>query len=513
LCGGIFQSVFLLRRHRKTHRVDAGNFVIKEKAFRKQCVIYQKTYSEKMITLDAAFEADKIEMKNILEYELEMKSNLKASIIFHAEFVKPVSDGSEELLIYVLYLRTTTFHLCNQNEIPLFMQQAREGAEIRIDDFVSRGSGWILDEILATDIEIGACGSLNGSCSFLSVNSIKCLKSVPVVSSLHSDEQKCFFEAIAYHYTKCRNKKRLIKFIDKYINLSVKTPVKLNDIEKFERDNPQLDCKVNVLFNEDEVIFPIHVSKNPSAKNIINLLLYKTKVGSKIVSHYAYIDDLNKLLRKTYRGETTGKKQYATKAFHCPNCLQSIGSELSVANHVAACMENKPQKIILPEEGEKVKFKNFKNKFPVHYVGFVDFEAVQSTPTDKCETCARKSSKICNHKTTIKSIQNPTTYSMLILNENDKIVCKETYSGEDCVEHLMDKLLSVEEELQNNLTTIREMETLTKEQEKEIEAAKKCHICEEDLLDDRVIDHDHVTSKYLGKFIIAFSKLQLLIKL
>jgi hypothetical protein len=495
LCGGIFASMFHLRRHRKTHRVENGSFVILDKAFRKNCVIYRKTYNEKMETLNGAFEMDKNDMKNILSYEIETKRSIKASIIFHAEFLKPLdSSDFNNPDSYVLCLRTCTSHLCNQQEIQLFLQNARRNAEMRIEDFVERGSGWILDEIIATDIEIGSCASLNGSCDFLSVTNIKDLKTLPIVRR----EEQCFFEAIAYHYTKSRNKKRLKEFIIKYINLTVQSPVKVSDLAKFERDNPQLDCKLNVVFLEDDDTYPIYVSKNYGATNNINLILYKTQIKNKVVTHYAYINDINKVLMRQYRGKS-GKKSY-NRSVHCPNCLLNIGSEENARRHLIACKENKAQRIILPEEGEKVRFTKFKAKYPVHYVGFVDFEASQQSPKDKCETCAIRKNDECHHKTVIKSIQNPITYSVLIVDNEDKIVYKNTYSGTDCVEHLIDQLLTVEEKLLGVLDEKKKMEKLTSKQQKELKTATVCHICEKDLLDDRVQDHCHVTSKYLGMF-------------
>lgn len=142
LCGGIFNSVFYLKKHRESHRVESGNFIILDKAFKRKCLIYRKTYNEKIETLNAAFEGDKKDMNNILKYEIEVKTNIKASVIFHAEFYKPLdATGSVNPDTYVLCLRTTTSHLCNSDEIALFLEDAIRNAEMRIDDFVERGSG------------------------------------------------------------------------------------------------------------------------------------------------------------------------------------------------------------------------------------------------------------------------------------------------------------------------------------------------------------------------------------
>ena len=53
-CGAFFDTVEKLRQHRQSHKPSTG-FEEKSSAFRKKCVVYRKTYEEKMLTLENAF--------------------------------------------------------------------------------------------------------------------------------------------------------------------------------------------------------------------------------------------------------------------------------------------------------------------------------------------------------------------------------------------------------------------------------------------------------------------------
>jgi hypothetical protein len=449
-----------------------------------------------METLEQAFNEDEPELRNILKSEIGVKKSIKASIIFHAEFSKEIPTGERDL--YVVVLRTRTSHLCNSNELSDFLAGSKAEADIRIDDFVNNGSGWVLDQILATDLEIAKCAALNGSCNKLTINYVKEMKKIPIITE---EKSQCFFHAIAFHYTNTTRKKTLQTFIKKYINVTIASPVKVCNIKTFEEDNPQLDLKINLLYAEDEEIYPLYISKNFQAKNRINLLLYKTMIKNEVVNHYAYIEDLSALLKKRYHSEDKDGKKKKTYYYHnfCPNCLTPFWNHKKCDEHLALCSKGKPQKIILPEKGDCIEFKNFNKKYKTPYIGFFDLEAIQTNPVDKCESCAKSKKKTpCAHKSIVKSIQKPITFSAIILDNNNKIIFNKCESGEDCVEKMIDELLNVEETLLTKLREVKKMNDLTANQEYEISIATVCHICEKDLLDDKVLDHDHLSGEFIG---------------
>jgi hypothetical protein len=495
LCGALFYSSHHFNQHKLSHEPTNSEFTILSSAFRKNCIIYRKTYSEKNDNFDKAFYEDEKKMDEILKYEVLVKKSIKASIIFHIEFIKPLdlADGLNPTT-YVLCLRTTTSHLCNADEISIFLLNARNNAQERCEDFVENGSGWLFSEILATDIEIGGCKSLNGGCNLLTVSYMKQLRKIKAIST--EERSECFFEAIAFHFTKTSAKDSLRKFIEQNIKITIAKPVKVSDVKKFERDNSHLNMKINIMYAEDDDVYPLYVSKNSEAKHKINLLLFKTIIDKKVCYHYSYVKNLNTLLRKSYECKD-GSMSYE-KGERCPNCLVNFTNKYTLEKHSAACFLNKPQKVILPQDGEKIMFKKYQNKYKVPFIAFLDFEASHNDPENKCESCAKKAVEVCVHKTTIKSNQNPMTYSLLILDHENKVFRRKTYSGEDCVEHLMNFLLTLEEEITLRMSTIAPMKPLTKEQEATKNAAVICHICEKDLGIDRVMDHDHISGAFIA---------------
>ncbi|HEY6435192.1 MAG TPA: hypothetical protein VIY47_01265 [Ignavibacteriaceae bacterium] len=129
-----------MKEHRISHKVDTS-FIKLKQALKSTCVIYRKSYKEKMETLEQAFQNDKNDMMNLLKYELANKRTLKASIIYHAEFLKsvPTEDDHEAVGEYVVCLRSKNMELSNESEIAPFISTARESAQNRIDDFLDRG--------------------------------------------------------------------------------------------------------------------------------------------------------------------------------------------------------------------------------------------------------------------------------------------------------------------------------------------------------------------------------------
>jgi hypothetical protein len=496
-CGAVFNSGAKLRTHLETH-TPTSRFVIYKSAFRRKCVIYRKTYAQNVATLEESFQQDKDEIFQLLKFECEKrKHNLKVSMIHHAEFAREVNynlgnAGAENNSRIQICLRAPARLLTNDSEIHRFMLQNRAYIQDRIDDFLENGSGWTLDGITMTDLEMGNCASLNGACNQLSITFLKSLK----VIKKGGKKKNCFAKAVSFHFLQNDNEKKLRKFIKLNINNVIPYPVAVKDIPKFEEANKHLDFKINVIFAEDEGIYPIYFSRNIAATHHITLILYKTIVDGKVVNHYAYVKDINKLLRKRYASTNTYEK-----AVRCLNCFTKFTSknnkEEALKTHYELCLKNKPQAVKIPYEGEVIQFKKFQNKFKSYYIGFFDFESAHHKPKNSCDKCDLGEADICPHKTNLLAEQKPITVSYLIMDWSDNIVCKKTYTGDDCVEIFLDDLLTHEEDLLEKISGNVSM-IFTRQDQEEYEQASKCHICGKVIGEDKVKDHCHITGKYLG---------------
>ena len=560
-CGAIFDTSKKLNDHRLEHSPTTG-FEVKQSAFRKSCVIFRKSYKEKMLTLENAFTDDREDMRKLIEFEVGTRKSMKVGIIYHAEFsriqpqmggamgdddnfeqineeeVEPdspnegeemesvgeesgeeeieQSDGEEpdeeEIIdlaehaseeVYAICLRAPSVIVTTATNVKKIMQVARQQIQNRIDDFIENGSGWRLNAILFADIEIGNCSSLNGSCNLVSIEHLKSLK----YTRNEEDTQTCFFHACAFHFVKSQDVVKLDRFIKRHFVTRVKSPVAVKDIAKFERDNSHLNLKINVIHLEEENLYPLIFSKKINAKYVITLLLYKTEVNGKVVSHYSHVCDVNKLLRKRYK---YGNKYSYRKTISCLNCFSKFdcsygngenGKE-NLEKHYEHCSQNKPQAVRVPHKGAVIKFKNFVNKFESYFYGVFDFESrhvKQKYECAKCEKVSENDNVKCPHRTRVKAVQEPITCSYIIVNKHGHVVYTNTFTGLNCTQVFLQELIALEPEL---LATLSQYETLTMSvlDEQTFQDTTHCHICEESLEDeeDKVRDHCHITGDFLG---------------
>ena len=492
-CNLSFNTMKKMHKHRKEHK-PITNFQLLNTGLKRTCRVFRKTYGdEKIETVERAFFLNTKEIKKLLKYELSVKNMIKVAIITHIEFIKEEDD---EIINNEVCIRMDASVLFNINRIPKFINNSKKYCDTRVDDFVNNGSGWRLNEILCTDVEINQCNSLSGSCSLIEWNS-KDLSRLKKRDKQFKPENNCFFEAVAFHFVKKKNKTAIRKFIDK-LTIRIESPVRVCDIKKFERDNSQLNIAINVLHEDDGEIYPCYISKNYSDKqmSVLNLLIYKTKKGGGVINHYCYIENLGKVFRKEYRNER-GIKSYKN-CYTCLNCFARFSREASLDSHKKMCVRNKPQKISYPTEGTTVQYGASAKECPIPITGYFDFEAMLMK-INKCLQCDEKK---CVHKTMVLNEQKPTCFALIFIDKNGKVIHKYSYAGEDCVLVFIRHLLDIEFELQKIIKTYVQM-VITKENCKDFQKAVKCYLCEKPFVikNNKVLkvrDHDHFTGAYIG---------------
>ena len=495
ICDRAYDSIQKLRNHRRNHSFD-GDFLLLKKAFKENCVVYRKLFDQDVNSVELSHQLNKNQIDELLSLELNQKKSLKVSLIYHVEFVRETEDGKDTN--YEMCIREPSTEIFRVQEIATLQKSAKQYTENRVSEFCRNGSGWRLQQILGTDVEIGVCSPLGGSCHLLKIKFLKNVKKIPLkkfqrVSSLK--EENCFLQAVAYHFVRSESIWKLSKFLNKKVIFNRNQKVmRIKDIQKFEEENFHLDFKINVLQEEDQDVYPLYVSQRKSAKNVINLLLYRTMIKDEIVEHFTYIENLDSLLRKKYFYKNEGEEKNSTsskKRSFCPNCLQGFSTTQILARHVEDCSKKSPQKMVLPKEGSKMSFKNYKNKFDVPIIGFFDFESVQKVQKD-----FQPPSK--ETKTKVEFEQLPYSYSLILVDAREKVIHSSSYTGKNCVKVFIDELLSLEEKLQRHLRKFVPL-YMSIADEKKHRKAKICYICEESLYDDKgkkdsCRDHDHFTS-------------------
>lgn len=340
------------------------------------------------------------------------------------------------------------------------------------------------------------CRPLNGRCGPIVVNSPFEAKTKFRIKLSQARRNDCFYTAVGRRFVRKENE--VIKFVKKHIKKVDHEAMSISKITKFLRLNKHLDVRINVFFLEDEDCFPIYRSRNSKARNVVNLLLYKTMRGESVFHHFALIPDLSKFTRNMYRKD--GKTSYQ-KSYMCENCSNTFSIRTTFIKHQRECFKNEPENILLQPDGCTIKFTKFLAKFRKPFVGYLDFESKHIETDGTCVKCKNLSS--CIHRTTITAVQTPIAYSLVILDFEDEIFFSKSYAGEDCIDNLIDAFVDISERLEFLNDNPKKM-IFTDRNKRHFLNATHCHICEEPFDEEndgtniQVRDHDHYLGHYLG---------------
>jgi hypothetical protein len=425
-----------------------------------------------------------------------------------AEFVRVDDDGREHIIS--VPFRAKTFTITLDQIYFAQVAKAQQDIEANADSFLEKGSGWILNAVYRTDLEVAKCRPLAGSCGD-AVLSIETLGDVKSLTNSTDGDHRCFFYAVARYFVGSDDIIAIKRFVADHLNIvNIPVPVSIRHIAKFEEMNSHLSMSINILYKEGATIYPLRVNRTPDQKlNYINILLHQYLFQGVIVRHYTHINNLGKILRKEYEYNVKDvnlrmKYRHKTrrsyeKLFVCPNCLAKFSRDHTLAAHFTLCRQNEELRIEVPQPGDEIRFKDWTHKFKVPLVGFFDFEAVQTEPDSPCLTCTDADLLQCYHKTSVESVQQAGTFSLVIINHLGVVIYSRTYSGDDAAEVLLDTLLSIEPSLTEQLE-IHEPMILSFREQLQFETALECHICEKAFEegDKRCRDHCHLTGAYLG---------------
>ena len=176
-------------------------------------------------------------------------------------------------------------------------------------EYQRQGSNWTVDKVVDLTIHMARYRPLKGSSEIpLPIR----LRSKYAIINVKNKDNKCFMWSIlAALYPTNIHAERIVKYKD-HINLEgISFPVKMSDIQRFEKQNK---IEINVFGYEKGGVFPIHTTKQRSDKHVDFLTISDAKK-----SHYCWIKDLNRLL-----GD---KNSNGHRHYYCPYCLHGFTKE------------------------------------------------------------------------------------------------------------------------------------------------------------------------------------------
>ena len=241
-------------------------------------------------------------------------------------------DSAEEIF--------TDYHFNTKNNIvdastnlTDFLSVSVERLSELIESLQRRGSGWIFDEVLHFDILTNVYKPLAGS-SYIPLP--KFLASKKAIINPKNSDQECFKWAVTESvYPQKRDRDRITKTSKENAELfnwdGIKFPVKLSQINLFEKNNPEY--VVDVLgYSEDDGIYPVRITQqsvnplNPTTPTtspttsltVINLMLLsgeKVFNSNETQQHYTLINNMSRLVGMQTNKQTQRKNSYLSKLF------------------------------------------------------------------------------------------------------------------------------------------------------------------------------------------------------
>ena len=419
--------------------------------------------------------------------------NIKTKLYLNCYMIRTDSDG-------FTVIKKFAFHSVGQkiiteatdvNEIYGEMLDEIEEEIQKVEQ--AEGSGWVFLEVENLTLHTDIWDPIKAS-SYIDLP--KELKNKnAIINMKNEDNDKCFLWCVLRALNpKDDNPQRIdkdLKSKENTLNMEgIAYPVSLKDINRFEKQNPNISISV-LGYSKEERIYPLRISKFTKVKkederkhNIVLLLI---KDGDN--SHYCYVKNESALL-------TSQVNNHKSKIYFCLNCLNGYDEPEKLEKHKEYCGEEESIKINMPPPDTYIKFKNYLYSERAPFTIYADFESLVK-PLDTCEPNPNKSYTLKYQK------HEPVSFVYYIKSFNESVYksklrsyVKENKEDPDTIDVFINWL---EEDVKIISELGNEPMKITPEEQEQFNQASNCWICGKLLnLQDRVRDHCHFTGRYRG---------------
>ena len=394
-----------------------------------------------------------------------------------------MSDG--ETVIKNAYFNSTPQTIINQMEINEALQMSKQNILNLISQWISEGSGWIIQSVDSHYLNIVKYKPMKGS-SYIQLP-YELRNSAKGLINMKNEDNECFRWCHIRHLNQQEKYPQRIKktdkqYVEKLDYSNIDFPVNVKHYNKIEKQN---SININVFGYENKEPYPIYVS-NEKYEDHMELLLVTENENK----HYVLIKDFNKFMYN--------QTKHKERKHFCMYCLQCFSSERVLNNHKENCIQvNGQQAIKMPDKDNNIlKFNNFHKQQPVPFVIYADFEAI----TEKVQGCQPDS-----NKSYTEAYQRHTDcgygYKVVCCYDDKYTKPIQIYRGEKAVYKFMENMLEEVKYCKKAMKKHFDKPLrMTKEDEDEFKKITKCHICDKKYTerDIRVRDHCHITGKYRG---------------
>ena len=438
-------------------------------AFKKLIVQYRITPIKQNVNYESVINS----LINLIhrKFKDELKNNVKINISLMVNYRKlddeiEVAHAISDKILY------------SEVILARLMKSIKKELIDKIENFEGLGSGWIFNNIKYIDLKVKKYDPLRAG-SYIELP--KWIKNKKAVLNIKNEDNECIIWCIlAYLYPVDRlnnpdRVKNYKEYKDEIKTGDIKFPMEMNDknINKLEKLN---NISLNIFGIGNNSIYPIKISENKK-ENDIKLLVWNNEKNN----HFGLIRNFQRLVNN--------ELSYNNSTKTCERCFQVFYNDEKYNDHIVGdCLKFKPVKTILPTEGStltykytkdgKLNYTNFKKQYeqPVYIVA--DFESF--IKKDGKHIPAAFGYKVVSK---YEKLNRP--YKCIINNNN----------SEEFIQRIIKILIKI---AQLNDCIIKN--TNIPYDKNEINKFEKlnCHICNNPLNGDHVIDHDHLNGQIRG---------------
>lgn len=318
---------------------------------------------------------------NIFDHEITriIKDHfiVKLSACFVAVFEKSVQGECELKEKQSIYIQTRSEIIdLDTNLVEFYNNEIVKYVLSQIDEVVMEGSGFSLSEINELVIQVNRYEPFRAS-SYIELS--KNLMMKKAIVNVNNHDEMCFKWAIlSALYPALWNPSRLMHYLEYQNELDftgIDFPVKLTQIDKFERLNPSISINVYFYDERDKKVTPLRVTKTVKMRHIHLLLAVKLVklAGSsepQVQSHYCWIKNLSRLV-------SSQVWNHKGMHFFCDRCLNFFQRLQFLEKHRENCMQQNEFAIEMPVEGtDIIKFTNRRHQQESAFIVYADVEAL-----------------------------------------------------------------------------------------------------------------------------------------
>ena len=277
------------------------------------------------------------------------------------------------------YFSSFTLSNLESDDVDKLIKLSYDGIDGVIEAYQQKGSAWYFKEVDKLEIHTVEYNPTKGS-SYIRLP--EWISNKKAIDNIQNKDEKCFLWCILrYLHPRKDNDSRLTDLKKYEFSLNTKGitfPMKLKDISKFEKLNPELPG-INVFSDDNMIIYPLRMADR-DCKNTIDLFLYEEDG----VSHYTLIKDFTRLINKQKTSSKNGK------IFICKKCFTHFTKEELLEKHIKYCSNNETVCVNMPEPNTMLYFKNYYKQLPIPFVVYADFECF-TKPMNTCSPNPKES--------------------------------------------------------------------------------------------------------------------------